>query len=88
MSYSCPDCEDGTLETKLREVDLELAEGESAFIVNGVAVITSVGCDNGCSADAEAEEEEGSRDLCTKVPGCTRSKGHRGRHVLPKLEAA
>jgi hypothetical protein len=68
MSYSCPDCEDGTLETKLREVDLELAEGESAFIVNGVAVITSVGCDNGCSADAEAEEEEGSRDLCDKGP--------------------
>lgn len=88
MSYSCPDCENGTLEPKVREVDLELADDETAFLIGGVAVVTSVGCNNGCSSEPAEEEEEGSRDLCEKVPGCTRSKGHRGRHVLPKLEAA
>jgi hypothetical protein len=86
MSYSCPDCENGTLEAKVREIELE--EGEIAEIVGGVIIATKVGCNNGCSSEPAEEEEEGSRDLCEKVPGCIRSKGHRGRHVLPKLEAA
>jgi hypothetical protein len=95
MSYSCPECADGVLETKLREVDLELADDEIAFIVGGVAVITRVGCNNGCSAETEeaevAEVEETEEveataapavvEQCTKSPGCRRSAGHRGRHT-------
>jgi hypothetical protein len=92
MSYSCPECEDGTLETKLREVDLELAEDETAFLVGGVAVITRVGCNNGCSAGTEEADEVAVEEVaeaatppvvepCTKSPGCRRSAGHRGRHT-------
>lgn len=91
MSYTCPDCEDGILEAKVRELDLELKDGESAHIVGGVVVITSVGCNNGCSADDEEEEEKPKRkkrtpatvdvrgEMCP-VDECTREAGHRGLH--------
>ena len=85
MSYSCPDCKDGTLEAKVREVDLELEDGEKAEIVGGVVLITSVGCDNGCSSEVE-KKPKGKRaatavsgDLCSKTDDCNRPDHHTGR---------
>jgi hypothetical protein len=84
MSYSCPDCKDGTLEAKVREIELE--EGETAEIVGGVVIATKVGCDNGCSSEPTGEDHDHEIEACGK-DGCTRSKGHRGRHKLPQSDA-
>jgi hypothetical protein len=57
-SFTCPDCADGALEAKVREVDLELADGETAQIVGGVVLVTSVGCNNGCDSHEEKPKRE------------------------------
>jgi hypothetical protein len=93
MSYTCPDCEDGILEAKIREVDLKLENDETARIAGGVALITSVRCNNGCSAENdEEEEEEKPKQRKKRTPaatadakacdheGCIRSAGHAGSH--------
>jgi hypothetical protein len=90
-SYSCPDCKDGSLEAKVREVDLELEEGETAEIVGGLVLVTSVGCNNGCSEKAAKPKKRRARrraegDVCQKAEGCTRAAGHTGRHSRPKEE--
>jgi hypothetical protein len=59
-SYSCPDCKDGSLEAKVREVDLQLEEGETAEIVGGLVLVTSVGCNNGCSEKAAKPKKKKS----------------------------
>jgi hypothetical protein len=89
MSYTCPDCEDGVLEAKVREIALELEDGETAHIVGGVAVITSVGCNNGCSSADEEEGEKPKRkkhpapatsgEMCAKTDDCNRPDHHTGR---------
>lgn len=85
MSYSCPECTDGTLEAKVRELDLELEDGEKATIIGGVAVITRVACDNGCSAEDEEEEKPKTRkkrapavhgEPCLKSDLCDKASGH------------
>lgn len=93
MSYSCPECTDGTLEAKVREVDLKLEDGEKAEIIGGVVLITSVGCDNGCSAEeakpktrkkrtaAAAHRGSGSADgeTCPRSDLCSKANHHLGR---------
>lgn len=81
--YSCPDCEDGTLEAKVRE--LELKEGETAQIVGGRVFISHVGCNNGCSSEVEEATEEtapetapDARVKCAKTELCSREDRHRG----------
>lgn len=81
-SYSCPDCKDGTLEATLREIEIDLAEGESIELINGRPYATSVRCDNGCSDSAPPEIpslEELDRETCG-VRGCGKPPGHEGRH--------
>lgn len=92
-SYSCPDCEDGTLEAKIRSIALE--DGETAQIVDGLVLITRVGCDNGCESGEVAEEltdaqieqtfEASLRSIgapaqsrCAKSELCSREGPHRG----------
>jgi hypothetical protein len=84
-NYSCPECKDGTLEAKVREVDLDLQEGEAAQIVGGVVLVTSVGCDNGCGDEAEKPKKRKKHaaaaggHLCEKADDCDRPTGHTGR---------
>lgn len=91
-NYPCPDCKDGSLEAKVREVDLELEEGETAEIVGGLVLVTSVGCDNGCEAKAAKPNKKKDRTpaaaaggACSKSDLCSRPDGHTGRHDT-KLE--
>lgn len=90
MSYMCPDCEDGTLEAKVREVDLELKDDETAQIVGGVVLITSVGCNNGCSSETDEDDEKPKRKkkkpaaavaetVHEQTVDCDRPTGHTGR---------
>jgi hypothetical protein len=90
-SFTCPDCADGALEAKVREVDLELADGETAQIVGGVVLVTSVGCNNGCDSHEEKPKREknkkkghtpaaASGEACSKSEICSRPNGHTGRH--------
>lgn len=48
-AYSCPDCENGTLEAQFREVEIDLKDGESVELIDGRVYASSVRCDNGCS---------------------------------------
>ena len=91
MSYTCPDCEDGVLVAKVREV--EVAEDEAAELVDGRVLITSVRCNNGCSPEnGEEEEEEKPKRKEKKAPTfktyggpclrstlCSKPSGHTGR---------
>lgn len=91
MSYTCPDCKDGVLEAKVREIPLELKDDETAEIIGGVCIVTSVACNNGCSSESEDEEEEKPKRKkrilmpaedakpCEKE-GCIRPAGHAGSH--------
>lgn len=93
MSYTCPDCEDGILEAKVREVDLELKGDETARVIGGVALVTTVACSNGCSSESDDEEEEkpkrkkrapataatASDDACQRSELCSKQPGHNGR---------
>jgi hypothetical protein len=72
--YTCPDCKDGVLEAKVRELELE--DGETAQLVNGHVFITTVGCNNGCES---ADDDAPSPEECG-VNECARPKGHDGRH--------
>jgi hypothetical protein len=90
-TFTCPGCEDGQLEAKVREVDLELEEGETAQIVAGVVLITSVGCNNGCDDHHEEKKPKrqkgknkdhapaASGDACARSELCSKSNGHKGR---------
>lgn len=62
-SYSCPDCKDGTLEAQVRELELELADGESIELIDGRVYATSIRCDNGCSDAAPPPRKVRRRDL-------------------------
>jgi hypothetical protein len=86
MMYSCPDCKDGSLEAKVRELDLALEEGETAKIVGGRILITSVGCDNGCSSEVHKPRRKKNRSAPSAEPGqcprselCSKGPGHTGR---------
>lgn len=88
MSYTCPDCEDGVLVAKVREI--QIMDDETAEIVDGRVRIASVACNNGCSSASEEEEEEkpktrkkraaaaGNGELCAKTEDCSRENSHRG----------
>lgn len=95
MSYTCPDCEDGVLVAKVREIPI--ADDETAEITkDGRVQITTVRCNNGCSPESEEEEEEEKpkrkkrtppkawveapgQHQCPKSELCSNGPGHRGR---------
>lgn len=85
MSYTCPDCEDGVLEAKYREIELE--EGETAQVIGGVVFATHVACNNGCSAETEEEKPKRKKRTpatsesdkpCTRNDDCARPYAHTG----------
>jgi antitoxin (DNA-binding transcriptional repressor) of toxin-antitoxin stability system len=61
MSYSCSDCEDGVLEAKIRELELE--DGETVTVLeDGRAIASKVACSNEeCSSHAAEEDGEKER---------------------------
>lgn len=92
MSYTCPDCEDGILVAKVREIPV--SEDEFAEITkDGHVRITSVRCNNGCSPESEEEEEtekpkrkkrkpasaaQPGQARCTRSDLCSKAYAHTG----------
>jgi hypothetical protein len=85
MSYSCSDCEDGVLEAKIRELELE--DGETVTVLeDGRAIASKVACSNEeCRSHAAEEDGEKERGTCG-VRGCIKEAGHEGRHKSPPKE--
>ena len=89
MAYSCPDCGEA-LTGAVREIDLELEEGDTAQILDGNrVVVTSAVCSNGCSADAEEKPKRRNKkrtpaaaadgEQCPRSEECSKPSGHLGR---------
>ena len=87
MSYTCPDCDDGVLVAKVREI--EIADDETAELVDGRVQVTSVRCNNGCSPDDEEEAPKPRKKKkapaaaepgqCPRSEICSKGPGHTGR---------
>jgi hypothetical protein len=102
MSYTCPDCKDGILVAKIR--DIPIGDDETAEIVDGRVRVTAVRCNNGCSPESEEEEEEErptrekrmppkawvdppGQKRCTRSDLCSKAYAHTGACNKMRAEA-